>query len=141
MDVGRRGPEYCHFVLVGFLTSNATRRLVTVVPVEFPIEPSDRVLRKQGTQELIVTTADTGPWPLAGDLEVSPIPCLELREGQPAIPEAQACLRTIRESGNTSENTPIVWIPLTGEGLELDPTKEDTRPRTVELLKVSRRRH
>ena len=142
MDVGRRGLHECEHVLTNFLADNAARHLVSIVPIEFPLAPlaegEKLELRQQGTQELIVTTADRGGWPKIGDLEVKGVPCVEVQEGKPTIPDPQACIKMITKF--TTEKT-VFWVSLSGPATELDPTKEDdVRPRTIWLLGIAQRR-
>ena len=140
MDIGRRGPDFCLDALVAFLATNAARHVVAIIPVEFPVDPPDtREYRYPGTQELLVTTANIGTWPVASELEVSSIPCLERHEDQPTKFDASACLRTVREFGDTIEKTPLFWVSLAGKAIDTDPTHNDVRPSTVKLLHVSRR--
>ncbi len=142
LDAGRRGLHECEHVLTNFLADNAARHLVSIVPIEFPLAPlaegEKLEVRDQGTQELIVTTADRGGWPKVGDLQVSAFPCIEEREGQPTIPEPQACIKMITEF--TTARTAF-WVSLSGPGTELDPTKEDLRPRTILLFRIAQKTH
>lgn len=137
MDAGRRGPDLCVHVLTTFLADNASQRVVAIVPIEFPLEPTDaREVRKHGTQELLITTADRGDWPMAGELEAHVLPCAQREEGKPTKLEPQACTKTITEF--TTVRTAFV-VSLSGPAMDPDPTKEDVRPRTTQLLSVSRR--
>ncbi len=138
MDAGRRGLHECEHVLKTFLADNAARHLVSIVPIEFPLEPlaegAKLEVRTQGTQELIVMTADRGGWPKVSDLEVAAFPCVEEQEGKPTIPDPQTCIQMITKF--TTAKT-VSWISLSGPGTELDPTKEDLRPRTIRLLRIA----
>lgn len=140
MDAGRRGLQECEHVLTNFLAENVARHLVSIVPIEFPLAPlaegEKLEVRKQGTQELIVTTSDRGGWPKVSDLQVSAFPCVEVQEGKPTIPDAQACIKVITEY--TTAKTAL-WVSLSGPGTELDPTKEDLRPRTILLLRIAQK--
>ncbi|MFN0249182.1 MAG: hypothetical protein ACKV2T_20025 [Kofleriaceae bacterium] len=113
---------------------------MSIVPIEFPLPPlaeNELELRKEGTQELIVTTADRGAWPKVSDLEVSPVPCVDIQEGKPAVADPKDCIGMI--SKFTTAKT-VFWVPLSGPRTELDLTKKaDVWPHTIPNNGVIRR--
>ncbi|MFN0250132.1 MAG: hypothetical protein ACKV2T_24825 [Kofleriaceae bacterium] len=140
MDVGRRGPDLCQFMLSAFLEGNRTRHVVGIVPIEYPVPTSERTeLREQGTQELLVTTADRGSWPSGGELEIMNSQCSDGGGDRPIRDEPRNCFGGLVEYAARLGKAPDLVVPLAGEGMDTNTMTTDPRPRTTTLLLLRRR--
>ena len=100
IDVGSKGPSKCWSVLVEFLKLHPSRRIASILPVEYRPTPQADLQIEHGTQELIIVhtiAGGTGPWPRASDLTLSLVRC------------DQACALAL---GTLSPNTRL-WAPIT----------------------------
>ncbi len=96
------GARWCAFALGEFFKRLPDSRIISIVPLEYPIADPVPSLREAGTQDLVIVHADVGPWPRAGNLAVISHSCGD---------RLQPCSKIIEQTLPMLEKMRF-WLPL-----------------------------
>ena len=106
------GPVWCDSVLETYLETSTTR-IVSIVPIEYPVKDPTPGVNEAGTQELLVIGTSDVDYPLARDLKTSVLRCAEGGDGPKSCGAALQRYKAL--AGNAK-----FFVPLTRSHADVD---------------------